>query len=354
MASFKVKASLLNVRTEPVENFTDKKNVIGKLKRDAPFESIDEKINTLGTWYKDANHHWVWGEGLDSPLKDLTSESKEAITQNDLLKTIILNEAVQTNGTNIVIGILDSEIDFKNPSLKAACLGFENYLTQSQQPNIINNHGTKVAGVIVGKDAVISGIATGARIRSYVTVDENGNTDDKAVLKALNTIIEDNVSIDILNLSFDITNAIKEEVQICIGKLVAKGIIVVVAGFSQLFGDVSNLSKITGTFPIGIFEQSDIDNLKHQGLPEAYKLAFCNKEIITLGIADSNAPHPTFSSSSAYTAIVTGIIARFLSSRPISFTLRIDEVSKYLDKTSFTIQKDNLITSFKPYRNEKN
>jgi subtilisin family serine protease len=354
MASFKVKASLLNVRTEPVENFTDKKNVIGKLKKDAPFESIDEKVNKLGTWYKDANQHWVWGEGLDSPRKNLTSEFQEAVAQNDLLKTIILNETVQTNGTNIVIGILDSEIDFKNSSLKAACLGFENCLTQSQQPNIINNHGTKVAGVIVGKDAIISGIATDAKIRSYVTIDENGNTDDKAVLKALNTIIEGNVNVDILNLSFDITNSIKEEVQICITKLAAKGIIVVVAGFSQLFGDISNLSKIAGTFPIGIFEQSEVDDLKQQGLPKPYKLAFCNAEIITLGIIDSSSPHPMFSSSSAYTAIATGIIARFLSSNPIPFALRIDEVSKYLNKTSFLIQKDNLITSFKPYRNEKN
>ena len=70
MTSFKVKASILNVRTAPVEDFTGKNNVIAKLFKDAPFESVNEKTNKLGAWYQDVNNHWVWGGGLLDNLSD--------------------------------------------------------------------------------------------------------------------------------------------------------------------------------------------------------------------------------------------------------------------------------------------
>ncbi len=220
MASFKVKSSLLNVRTEPVENFTDKKNVIGKLKRDAPFESIDEKTNMLGTWYKDANQHWVWGEGLDTKDNKTDFVGTEKVeAQPNLTKVIIdaqgylnkrfdgekLTEQIDYNlllnieskfkknmGSGIKVAILDTAISEN--------INFRNKVERPFATGAASSHGTFIAGIIAGTDK-ISGIAPNVTLIELPLYDSDGFIQNDDTIKKYFDFINKSNELIILNIS---------------------------------------------------------------------------------------------------------------------------------------------------------
>ncbi|MFT4154670.1 S8 family peptidase [Parafilimonas sp.] len=220
MASFKVKVSLLNVRTGPVEDFTDKKNVIGKLKTEAPFESIDEKTNKLGTWYKDANQHWVWGEGLiikENKADFVRPEKVE--TQPTFTKVIIdaqeyLNKRFDGEKLTAQIDynfLLNIESTFKNnmgSGIKVAILdtaiskhiSFRNKVERPFASGAASDHGTFISGIIAGADK-ISGIAPNVTLIELPLYNSYGFIQDDDTIKKYFDFINKSNELIILNIS---------------------------------------------------------------------------------------------------------------------------------------------------------
>lgn len=219
MASFKVKASLLNVRTEPVDDFNNKKNIIGKLKKDAPFESIDEKTNKLGVWYKDANKHWVWGEGLDidKPTSHTPSIKQELAIgikiENLLLVKLQINEIwnMGETGDKAVVAVLDSGIalncaDLTNAVGTNTTLHMKNFVQGSITIDDDKGHGSHCAGIIASRNNIHAiGIAKDCKL--YIgKISDSRNTPSVAnIIKGLRWAggleIDSPNDIDIIALS---------------------------------------------------------------------------------------------------------------------------------------------------------
>ncbi len=314
--------------------------VDGNLYRGDPYEHND-------LWLKDEASNYYWSGGVESKNNDLFYKPTPSIPRTILSEMIILKQPLSGTGKGITIGILDTGIDLRHPSLKAACISDENFLTRHQDESIKNDHGTRVAGILVGNNNVIQGLAPESKIISYRTNDNNGNTDDDAVIDTLNHIIDNNVSIDILNLSLDITYPYYDDFQTCIDKLAKKGIIVVMAGFTK--EDKPRI--IRGIFPVGIFHRGNLSEV-NTAINPANKIAFLDEKIMTMGLYNAIPLPVPISSLSAYTAVTSGLVAKFLSSNTISAANRIAEVEKFLQEYSFGIQSENSIIPLKPYKNE--
>ena len=304
-----------------------------------------EEIETNDDWYMqdkvDGNYYWSGG------VNRITTAIGQPLSANDLSAKVILRKPIQESGRGVTIAILDTAIDLRYSFINQACISVDNFLSTPSNGSL-NTHGTKVAGVLVANNNAIVGLAIDAKLKSYITNDNEGNTDDQAVLNALNALTM--VNADIINLSLSVTTVLIDEIKNSINVLLNQGVIVVVAGHDALLGGPSNLSNIQGVFPIGIIEENNFLNAKQNGLDSRYAVSFLNQRFTSLGLFDSPTTDSSFVSSSAYTAVTTGIIARFLSSKNIPRNSRISEVTSFLSDTSFKISGETTISFLKPYK----
>ena len=195
MTSFKVKATKLNVRTGPVENFADKGNVIAKLLKDAPFESVNEKTNRLGQWLQDVNGHWAWGGGMES-IKPSFKWFQDLGIENIWSSFNIL-------GDGCTIAVLDSGYDIHNQDLPTPIstkLFVDNPShTATIQDNI--GHGTFCTSIVSTKGQKFRlGIAPLSKIL-IGKVSLQGELDDvNLILNGIEWAI--NEGADIISISF--------------------------------------------------------------------------------------------------------------------------------------------------------
>jgi major intracellular serine protease len=153
MANLKVVVPLLNKRISPVENPADKSNIVGQVKMDFQFESIDEVTNTLGKWYRDRDGYYYWGGGVN-----------EAPNSNEYpwwmidLKIPSIWETFNERGANAKVAILDSGYDVNNPEIKNAVVSEFVHPTfpKTVTVNDTYGHGNYCASII------------GARNSSYI------------------------------------------------------------------------------------------------------------------------------------------------------------------------------------------
>ncbi|WP_376975449.1 S8 family serine peptidase [Arcanobacterium hippocoleae] len=100
------------------------------------------------------------------------------------------------NGTGITVGIIDSGVDVSHPGLKAKwrgntgdkSLSWFDPVGNSPDPVDSSGHGTHVIGTILGSDpneASLIGIAPNANFIAARVFDQNGETNDTRLLKAM-------------------------------------------------------------------------------------------------------------------------------------------------------------------------
>ena len=102
-------------------------------------------------------------------------------------------------GTNISIGVIDSEIDDKHPDLEGVISGRFDATGSEEQPHA---HGTGMAGAIASHRKLL-GVAPGARlfaIRAFSNKAPNGESTTYNILKGLDYAINNGVRI--VNMSF--------------------------------------------------------------------------------------------------------------------------------------------------------
>ncbi len=133
------------------------------------------------------------------------------------------------DGTGIVIGVIDTGVDYTHPDLLGLGDGgkvIKSYnFFDSNEPIDTNGHGTEVAGIIAA-DGSLQGIAPKAKIISYKVSDDGESVSSDLIIKAIEQAIEDEV--DIINISLGV-NRTNPKIDSAVDKAVNQGILVVAA-----------------------------------------------------------------------------------------------------------------------------
>ncbi|PKP51669.1 MAG: hypothetical protein CVT92_12135 [Bacteroidetes bacterium HGW-Bacteroidetes-1] len=135
-------------------------------------------------------------------------------------------------GDGIVVGILDTGIDYLHPDLGSGygpgykVIGGYDFFNNDSDPMDDHGHGTHVGG-IVAADGISVGVAPGARLRAYKVLGADGWGDGSMILAGIELSVIDNV--DIINLSLGSQGHADDILSAAVDNATAAGIVCVVA-----------------------------------------------------------------------------------------------------------------------------
>ncbi len=102
------------------------------------------------------------------------------------------------NGEEIVVGVIDTGIDYNHPDLKDNYLYGKSFVPGYSDPMDEDGHGTHVAGAIAANGRVM-GIGPDLKVASYRVFGPTGGAATSHIAEALMTAADDNV--DVVNMS---------------------------------------------------------------------------------------------------------------------------------------------------------
>lgn len=265
---------------------------------DIAHEVRGEKIENNNIWYEDKNGDYYWSGGFEK----LTVKEQENTSrlQSNLKK-------------NINIAILDSGIEASHESIEKKIVFAKNLTDETE---IRNSHGTKVAGIIVANQKLTNELTTDTSLYDFQVIENSGRVNRSAVDKALAKIINNNFNIQLVNMSFDINANSFAKVQGAINQLYKQNVLCIIAADSIVNQRLKNVIKVTcNSEPSITIEDQSIS------------IAFINTPIYS---TSTNQSFDNFENSSAYTALTTAIIAKIISSYGLHYSIDIKEIGKHL------------------------
>ncbi len=306
-----------------------------------------EDIDGNSIWYKDKNGDWYWSGGFI----DKKASSKDFLDGIvDYSREIILSKEIIGIGDNEVkIAILDTGINSHN-DLRNSISFAHSFVDGESNNESDNGHATMMAGLIAGRSNSehqgIVGLCPTAKLIDLKTSWNNGKTDSKALISALDFIIEDqDINPQILNLSFSISDfeLVKSRVQ----RILAKNIIIVAAAGEQdifKFDKVAQLARDSDMISVGAVSKAYLESSKSI-YPKLLDIFFQNNEQWTISGTDSSG-YVKEPGDSVYTALISGLIGRFISNGYTTQSAKTELMTTINSISSFT--PDQL----KPYKNE--
>lgn len=105
---------------------------------------------------------------------------------------------LSVDGEDIVVGVIDTGIDYNHPDLKDNYVGGESFVPGYDDPIDQNSHGTHVAGSIAAKGRAL-GVGPDLKVASYRVFGPTGGAATSHIADALMTAADDNV--DVVNMS---------------------------------------------------------------------------------------------------------------------------------------------------------
>jgi subtilisin family serine protease len=180
----------------------------------------------------------------DSPLTKMlplpvsgSSDIAQYKTPQQMLHTNALAK-LGSNGSNAVVGIIDSGVDANQPDLKGRILDYFDFTDDAGTANDkkdVYGHGTHVAGLIGGSGAASDGKYTGVADQTKFVVfkafNANGETSEDILLAAMKKAesLPANVRPQVINMSLGSSNNATSAVSIMADRLAAQDNILVVA-----------------------------------------------------------------------------------------------------------------------------
>lgn len=105
---------------------------------------------------------------------------------------------LSVDGEDIVVGVIDTGIDYNHPDLKDNYVGGKSFVPGYDDPIDQNSHGTHVAGSIAAKGEAL-GVGPDLKVASYRVFGPTGGAATSHIAEALMTAADDNV--DVVNMS---------------------------------------------------------------------------------------------------------------------------------------------------------
>ncbi len=372
MANLKVVVPLLNKRRFPVADTTDKSNVVGQVNKDFQFESVAEVTNALGNWYQDRDGYFYWGGGIEKHInetqeleiltkqqlpdaieKSLTDDPTKLNTIIDYRKLIKVTTALPGNdGDKINIAILDTGINKNHPAFNKDNILLGDIHNSWDEIIDNNGHGTHLSGLICACSKMnvgIIGLAPDVKLTIFKVLNDDGTINIEKISKAL-TSISNNSNIDLVNISFNVPeddfNLIKNDIE----TIHNNGIIMVASAGNGKFLSSrcfypANLSYI---FSVGAVNKELLSYFKSSGFYKTVDYFFVDEQLESLSYI-SDIQTYGLGSCSVYTAILSGLIARILSSTP-SVVERNTHIPSEFNQLGFTYNNQNTLESKRLYK----
>jgi subtilisin family serine protease len=147
-------------------------------------------------------------------------------------------------GTGVVVGIIDSGVDYTHPDLGGGygptfkVIGGYDFVNDDDDPTDDNGHGTHVAGIVAANGAV-KGVAPDARIVAYKVLDAHGGGWTSDVIAAIEKACDPDGdpltddALDVINLSLGGPGSPDDPVSQAIDNAFAAGVLPVVAAGNE-------------------------------------------------------------------------------------------------------------------------
>ena len=173
---------------------------------------------------------WVWAEIEDV---NIGGPPSALLTWEGEYRSLTGLDAVQGDGTGVILCIVDSGIDMGHPDLENLELaGWLDAIDGATQPYDDEGHGTAMAGIIVARDG-LQGNAPGVSLLVAKAIGEGGTGDDEQISEAVDWCVDNQADIISLSLGGDqgfgsgflSSDALEESVEDAIGE----GVFVVAA-----------------------------------------------------------------------------------------------------------------------------
>ncbi|KAI7892969.1 peptidase S8/S53 domain-containing protein [Mucor mucedo] len=243
-----------------------------------------------------------------SPDVQLTKDSPALPFTHTMTQVNRVNQDLQLKGKGILVGIIDSGIDYRHPAFGG---GFGPGYTVQYGYDLVGNkfnsrdpfsrkqnntplddcpdgngHGTHVAGIIAANDSIFNftGVAPEVTLGAWRVFGCDGATSNDLVIKALIGAFE--AGCDVINLSLgSSSNWAQDPTAIVAGRISSKGsIIIAAAGNDGSEGAFYISSPGTGIDNIAVASIDNVYNLQQTALSEAgneypYLLSSTTKKI---------------------------------------------------------------------------
>jgi serine protease AprX len=143
---------------------------------------------------------WVWAEVEDV---NIGGPPSALLTWEDEYRSITGLDAVQGDGTGVILCIVDSGIDMGHPDLEDIELsGWLDAIDGATHPYDDEGHGTAMAGIIVARDG-LQGNAPGVSLLVAKAIGEGGTGDDEQISEAVDWCADNQADIISLSLGGD-------------------------------------------------------------------------------------------------------------------------------------------------------
>ncbi|HEX2867451.1 MAG TPA: S8 family serine peptidase [Ignavibacteriales bacterium] len=198
--------------------------------------------------------------------KEVSALLKESVP---LIKADSLWQQFGTGGDSVVIGILDSGIDYLHPALGGGIgngfkvIGGYDCYYDDTDPMDDNGHGSHVAG-IAAADGLLKGVAPKARLLAIKVLNRMGNGTESVILKGLEIAADPNMDdnpedmVDIANLSFGGTGYPEDVLSTAVNNAVRLGIVCcAAAGNLGRFNSISSPGTAELAITVGASDKFD-------------------------------------------------------------------------------------------------
>jgi hypothetical protein len=163
-----------------------------------------------------------------------------------------------SNGTGIVVAVLDTGVDGTHPALAGKVIGGWDFVNDDGDPTDDHRHGTHVAGIIAAQSDVVTGVAPGVSILAFKVLDEEGRGLTSNIIAALERTIDPNGDgdlsdrADVANLSLGMRGRPDDPLARAVENAIAAGVVVsVAAGNDGNFHSIGSPAAAPAAITVG-------------------------------------------------------------------------------------------------------
>lgn len=237
----------------------DKIRVLGRLDAlNALRVGFGDYADLAGLLHGEAELSMIFPVNLPAPVEGTVQPGAVALG-NGLLKWLGITGDNSDWGTGVRIAILDTGVASSSAfGSKITCFNFVDLPADLSQQN---GHGTAVASMIIGRDALTPGVAPGAEILSYRIADDNGGSNSFLLAQGIVAAVD--AGAQLINISMG-SSSDSGLMQNAIAYALEHGVLIVAAagnnGTNQISYPAANAGVIPGISVDALGNHLDFSN----------------------------------------------------------------------------------------------